>query len=617
VQSGEITFHGAGSAPSGSYYSDVVPRTLDLAERAVLGVNYLTSTVMPDFGHEMYFGALLDQRQPSWALDVMRESGTHFFRDAYPKPFTHMSVLGACQAKAIEALAFARVMSGSRQNLGVESSEIEMLDSMFGPDGLHWVNPGNKPWMLLPEPFAMVHGQGRMLRALIAWWQYTGDDHWARRIDGLVDGLWHMASHRDDYSFFPIHGRLDREYWRSCYTRSGWLDEDEPSTEKEGEEGSLFNHQGHLPGALATWARLSGNEEALELSGRLVRFLTAEKFWGDFGSEYPDVVGPQHAHWRGHLHGHVNTLRAILEFALAARDARLLQFVRDGYEWARQAGFARIGYMGDGQGCGTGRMIGLAVKLSDAGVGDYWEDVDQYIRNHGTEMQFTQVDVERLAATIDRNDPLLAQLVGGYAGSSKKNTFFLCCGPHGIMGLYYAWDGIIRRHGRETRVNLLLNRGSAEIDVRSYLPNEGRVVITAKLAQALSVRIPLWVDTKTVVGHINGCVVEPVWQGRYAYFGSVDSGDAIELTFAVVSTTEEWTIPILFNDATAGTWPVSSSRPAEMIKARCSFRGNDLITMEPSIPGSPLYMDRAATAAGAAGTQSVDRFIWHGTRLTW
>ena len=44
--------------------------------------------------------------------------------------------------------------------------------------------------------------------------------------------------------------------------------------EKKGEEGSLFNHQGHLPGALANWYMLTGNEQALRLSGRLVRFLT-------------------------------------------------------------------------------------------------------------------------------------------------------------------------------------------------------------------------------------------------------------------------------------------------------------------------------------------------------
>ena len=141
---------------------------------------------------------------------------------------------------------------------------------------------------------------------------------------------------------------------------------------------------------------LTGNEQALRLSGELVRFYTKPKFWADWkGGEYPRVEGAEHAHWQGHWHGYINTLRAIFEYAIATNDERLKEFVRDGYEWARQKGCARIGYF-DGQGCGCGRIIGLAVKLSYHGVGDYWEDVDQYIRNHGTEMQFTPEDKEFL-----------------------------------------------------------------------------------------------------------------------------------------------------------------------------------------------------------------------------
>ena len=40
------------------------------------------------------------------------------------------------------------------------------------------------------------------------------------------------------------------------------------------------------------------------------------------------------------------------------------------------------------EGCGVADMIRLAVKLTDAGLGDYWDDVDSIVRNHGTEQQF-------------------------------------------------------------------------------------------------------------------------------------------------------------------------------------------------------------------------------------
>jgi len=35
----------------------------------------------------------------------------------------------------------------------------------------------------------------------------------------------------------------------------------------------------------------------------------------------------------------------------------------------------------------------LAIRLSDYGVGDYWDDVDQYVRNHLTESQLLRADL--------------------------------------------------------------------------------------------------------------------------------------------------------------------------------------------------------------------------------
>ena len=162
-------------------------------------------------------------------------------------------------------------------------------------------------------------------------------------------------------------GDYEGEYLRSCYVKEGWKNTVEPTNEKFGEEGSLFNHQGHVP---ARWLLLtfsSGNEKALRLSGELVRFSAKPKMWADCDKgDYPMVAGADHAHWQGHWHGYINTLRAILDYAVAVNDPRLMLFAREGYEWARQKNLGRIGYF-DGQGCGTGRIIGLAVKLSYCG----------------------------------------------------------------------------------------------------------------------------------------------------------------------------------------------------------------------------------------------------------
>ncbi len=594
-------------AQPGKYYEDEVPDTLDLAERARWGLNYFTEIIEEKLDYEMCLSADLDKSQPP-----------------YLRCFT--SDIGACQAKAMEAMAFCRLMSGSAQNLEREAKMMSMMVSLLGEDGLHWV-PGSpdKPWLGIPEPFVMIHGQGRMLRAMIAWYQYTGELAWKKRIDRMVDGMDRiLVMHKGDYAYFPVYGFHEKEYQRSCYTRRGWKDTVEPPNEKFGEEGSLFNHQGHIPGALANWSMLTGNEQALRLSGELVRFYTKPQFWADWkGGEYPGVVGAQHAHWQGHLHGYSNTLRAILEYAIAANDARLKGFVRDGYEWARQALFARIGYVGDGQGCGCGRLIGLAVKLSNAGVGDYWEDVDQYIRNQGVEMQVTPEDKEYLSklsegkpappntTDVVSTDRVIERIIGGFAGHLNKGAVWLCCSPHGMMGLFYAWDGTLRYADGIVRVNLLLNRASPWMDIDSYLPYEGKVVLKNKAAREAFVRIPLWVDRKAVRATLGGKELPGTWLGNYLRFEGLRPNDRLTIVFPMVETTEKWTVTKLpANRAkTVQALTLANEEPINQVHT-CRFKGNTLVDISPALAdGSPLYSHRYHLLKVKAPMTKVTRYV--------
>jgi hypothetical protein len=466
--------------------------------------------------------------------------------------------------------------------------------------------------MQIPEPFVMVHGQGRIVRAMMTWYQYTGYPAWKDRIDRMVDGLTRIVAYQDDYAYFPTGGYYEEEYLRSCYVGRGWKDMAEPRDEKHGEEGSLFNHQGHIPGVLATWYRLTGNEQALSLSGKLVRFLTQPKFWADWeDQEYPGVVGAEHAHWHGHYHGHINTLRAILEYALVIDNARLKSFVRDGYEWARQKILARIGYF-DYQGCATARIIGLAIKLSDAGIGDYWEDVDQYIRNHGVEMQVLPDELGYLRS-LSKGKPappqepginaedVLQRAVGGFGLFLDKRWLGLCCGTHGNMGLFYAWDATVRSADATARVNLLLNRASPWLDIHSHLPYAGKVVIKNKTAQEAFVRVPLWVDRGAVRCTMDRKEVPLIWFGNYLRFSGLKPGHLVQIEFPLVETTEEW-------DAHALEFP--GSRVGERRRHTCRFKGNTLIEMTPPLSDSPLYASRLERFSQEhAPMRSVTRYV--------
>ncbi len=597
----------------GKYYEDTVPDTLDLAECGRLGLNHFTNTIRAELNYEMpFFGDF------------------RYTRPADMRAF--MGSLTCCQSKVMEAMPFLRVMSGSIQKIEVEAKMVEMMASMLGEDGLQWVypDPDKMDWLVIPEEYAHHLGQARMIYAMLAWHQYTGNPKWKKRIDRMVDGIDRlMVVHKNDYAYIPMCGYYEEDYFRSCYLKGrGWKDVSEPATEKDGEESSLFNSMGAYPGALANWYRLTGNKQALRLAGEMVRFLMKPKLWADWrGGEYPAVAGSDHAHWDGHYHGHINTLRSILEYAIVTNDSRLKQFVRDGYEWTRQQSLARIGFVGDGQGCGTGRLIGLAVKMTYEGVGDYWEDVDLYIRNHGTEMQITPEDIPYLnhtakleykehwdvsglksvALNIPYNE-LINATMGAFPTTPFKEYWGLCCTTHGNMGLFYVWDAILRHFKGVVQVNLLLNRVSPWMDIYSYLPYEGKVVLRNKDACESFVRIPLWVNKDTINCHIGGRPVKPIWMDRYIRFEHLKPKDIITIEFPVLERIEKWKIPDRtdLNPMLTQDWPEWEGYDTYTLR----FRGNTLIEIIPGLlEGSPLYKLRPQKyKSNKAPTKQVKRF---------
>ena len=206
-------------------------------------------------------------------------------------------------------------------------------------------------------------------------------------------------------------------------------------------------------------------------------------------------------------------------------------------------------------------MIALGIALSDAGVGDYWDDVDHIVRNQLVEQQFTDLERMRaindhavtakprqatdLAADATRNviERTLGSF-GGMAGPANMSDVsgFGCCTGNGSLALYAAWEGIVRFCDGLATVNLLLNRASPWVDVDSYLPFEGRVRITNKSAGSLAVRIPGWVELHRVRSSIDGEAVSPQNVGRYLLMHGLKPRQVIEMVFDVPRGQESYVV---------------------------------------------------------------------------
>ena len=118
----------------GSRYFDTVPDTLDIAERAKLCINTLTSITDGNADQEVYWLTTFYQNPP-----VMK----HDFSDWV------QSVEGM-----MEALPLLRVATGSTQNDHVDPQWMRVQLKTIGPDGLAYVPLKGRPWSLQSVPRA-------------------------------------------------------------------------------------------------------------------------------------------------------------------------------------------------------------------------------------------------------------------------------------------------------------------------------------------------------------------------------------------------------------------------------------------------------------------------------
>jgi len=242
-------------------------------------------------------------------------------------------------------------------------------------------------------------------------------------------------------------------------------------------------------------------------------------------------------------------------------------------------------------------MVVIALKLTQAGVGDYWDDMDRWTRNMYADGQMTNADfVERIpeallspppsAPYVDDKD-IAPRSVGAFWGWMRPNdglcvapsaegkrklkspSIMHCCTANGARTLYYVWDSILTDDGDTTHVNLLLNRASPWLDVESYLPVEGRVVLRSKREQRVVARMPGWVNPSEVRITGGGAGAPAGRDGQELDLGRLAPGATVSLTFPVP---ERTFFRLIFN-----------------APYKLTMRGANVVAIEPRGEARPLY----------------------------
>ena len=132
---------------------------------------------------------------------------------------------------------------------------------------------------------------------------------------------------------------------------------------------------------------------------------------------------------------------------------------------------------------------------------------------------------------------------------------------------------------------------SLAVDVDSYLPYEGKVVLRNKQAHTALVRIPGWVELGQVRNFVDGKPMHPPLAGRYEIFEGLKPNDEIRLEFRVKEEMDRYTI--------------------DDKEYHVTFRGSTVVDIDPRDTDAkdyPMYQ-RDSMKADKAPMREVKRFV--------
>ena len=378
-----------------------------------------------------------------------------------------------------------------------------------------------------------------------------------------------------------------------------------------------MENESFVPMGLIQAGKYLGYEPALHLAGRLIAYYR-EAFYQPDGTFLTTPGDSRNTHF----HSHTSGLLTMCEYALATDDSEMMQHVLRGYEYAKRCGNSLIGYFPEWSNseryhtseiCEVSDMVSLALRLSDAGVGDYWDDADRWLRNVLAEGQLMTTDwINRLVGAgwtepwqvaPSQLDPVrqtthrvAERNRGAFAGWPSVNDWYTglgsgiqhCCTANGARSLFFAWNQILTYHDGALSVNLLLNRVSRWADIDSYIPYLGRVVVHVKQSLELSLRIPEWATPENTHATINDAACRIEWNGRYARVGGVKAGDSVAVSFPIEERTDEIHV---------------EKRRYTIVR-----RGNEVVSVDPPGVFCPLYQ-REHYRSNRPRWLSVDRFV--------
>jgi hypothetical protein len=575
----------------GQRYEAEVPDTIDLVDNANYALNMATRLWVPEWGYELFNGIHMADNPPTMQVG-------------------HGGLLSE-GAKILEAIPLLRVMTGSTKNIDVDEKAVMSIVRITGKDGLCYQPVENRPWAFFDEftktlrqPYCDIFGEGRQLLTYARWYQHDHNPLWKELALRKTHRLIEIALEKEGTLYF----RLSRGYTPWDDPKIGPvvpIGDDAVYDARKGMVGTPASYiVGWIPQAGGIWYRLTKEKPFQELSRGLARYLQI----------YGEMIDPDSGKFLADHSTHVtHSLLSNLSWALTFGDQEMAEWVKKGYEYhLHHVDPCSVGILFSCEACEVSDTIGIGIMLTQAGMGDYWEEVDRLIRNTYLNMQVTSADwmknrplayKKELEPGCYQPDDAADRCVGVWREHLERDYLdsSSCCNGNCSRILYYIWDNIITDEDNKLRINLLYNRASLSGDIDSWLPYEGRIKVTMKKAKDhVLVRIPDWVDRDCVTGMINGNQAAFAWSGNYVDVGKVRAGDRIVVEFPVKVRKINAALAVLERER-------SEDEKWTMQDCQVTMKGNTVIDLSPVL-AYPLSK-QIKYRADEAPIKKVTRFV--------
>jgi hypothetical protein len=408
--------------------------------------------------------------------------------------------------------------------------------------------------------------QGRALFALLAWFLESEDERLLRYARGIVTGLLGLTERQGPYRVF-----VPAFFNQLCF-------------------GDIL--PGMLAEPLLKYYQVSGDGDALDLAEGFVRWAASPE---------SRLLDEQHR-ISGNLRGLGACVAGMARFAAYADDPALL-------DWVERLFRQCIGYITayggtpDGEPCcSLMEWTTIALALTGAGRGEWWDLIDRYFRNHTLANQFTDTSRANRAMSTEAPRPqddardALERAVGCFMCASAREHHggtMLCCTGNAMWTLGKLASEAVTLDEGGLAVNLHFSLETPLAAITSCEPFAGRLEVAPHRAGPLRVRVPAYAGR--VEAAVDGTPAQPEREGAYLHFGEVRAGQRVTLTFDLPE-----------KDTVETTWLTPGGRADVMPKrdpvlrerVRTRWRGNTVLAIDydedSPEPLHRLYWDRLA-----------------------